>query len=706
MERSPMAEIRADLCNFSVEEIEQLAATHTNILITCRIENSSREYAYEILTRAIIKGARYADVEIEAPYDHLEYIKSYAKANGCKLIISYHNFEGTNTAGELEQIYDLCLRKGADIVKIVTTAHNITDAVRTLSLYKTERYKKAGKGTLIAFAMGEAGKFTRHLCVAMGAPYTYAAYNNNTATAPGQYTFAEMEALLYPIKNVKDKRAGKITPVLPDKITIPCSKSVAQRAVLAAALSKGESILENFEPCEDINGALEAVKKLGCIISQEGNKININSDGSEAIGNLTRLETGESGLLTRLLIPLAGYISGLNKKEIEITGHGSLMKRNLSESAKALQSAGIICKTDGYLPFRISGEITCRNIEFSGKESSQIVSGFLMTLPLLPHDSTLTISDPASTPYIRLTLKILEQSGIKVETHTHTPDKIVYHIPGKQKYSAARLYMDSDWSSAAYFAVAGAIGHGVTLLNMPLNSDQADEAVLDILRLCGAEITITGNPTQERKNVIRMPVKEDTCKITDTAAVTISGNNNTYEKTPLHGTIRKTETEAFCKTENRNGTISGNGYTAANITIKAGELKTFDYDATDCPDLFPVLAVLASHCNGTSIIKGVNRLLQKESNRAESIFTEFTKLGADIDIRDDYMYITGTKLHGGYVSSHNDHRIAMSLIIAGMFTEEPVIPDDIKCINKSFPSFIGKLYGSTRVDGLINGNKI
>lgn len=614
-----LAEIRADLCKFPTARIEELVCSHPNILITCRIENSSQQFAYEQITRAIVKGAKYVDVEIEAPLTHLEYIKSYAQSNGCKLIISYHNFEGTNSLSELEQIYDLCLRKGADIVKIVTTAHTVSDAVRTLSLYQTERYKSAGAGSLIAFSMGEAGKFSRRLCLTLGAPYTYVAADADAATAPGQYTKAEMEKLLAP-----ESHPVSITGRIPREVTTPCSKSIAQRAILAAALAQGESVLENFAPCNDINGALEVIGKLGAKITREGSTLRIQGVSPENLQKLTCIETGESGLLTRLLLPFAAYLSGISGNEIQVTGHGSLLKRNLSESAHALTQAGIQCATTEYLPFCLSGKITKERIEFSGKESSQIVSGFLMTLPLLSHNSTLVINHPTSLPYIRLTLKTLEQFGIRITVAEQTPDKIVYHIPGGQQYTPATVYLDADWSSAAYFAVGGAISEGITLRNMPLDSNQADEALLEILRLCGAKVLVQPNTA----------------------------------KAPL-----------------------------ADITISGGELHAFAYDATHCPDLFPALALLASYCTGTSTIKGVNRLLQKESNRAESVYSEFTTLGAKIEIRNNEMFITGTPLHGGMVQSHNDHRIAMSLVTAGLFTPEPVRLDEIHCINKSFPTF-------------------
>lgn len=101
-----------------------------------------------------------------------------------------------------------------------------------------------------------------------------------------------------------------------------------------------------------------------------------------------------------------------------------------------------------------------------------------------------------------------------------------------------------------------------------------------------------------------------------------------------------------------------------SVTATGRRLKAFEVDATHCPDLFPILAVLAAHCDGTSRIAGVGRLTQKESNRAETIYAEFRTLGARIDIRGDEMFVTGGPLHGGDVRSHNDHRIAMSLIVA------------------------------------------
>ena len=121
---------------------------------------------------------------------------------------------------------------------------------------------------------------------------------------------------------------------------------------------------------------------------------------------------------------------------------------------------------------------------------------------------------------------------------------------------------------------------------------------------------------------------------------------------------------------------------------KSSTINPFEFDATDCPDLFPPLVVLALAANGKSVIKGVSRLYDKESNRAEALMNQFSKLGANIFVTDDYMFINGgEKLKGGIVNSQHDHRIAMALAVAGLITSAEVVIEDAESVNKSFPDF-------------------
>ena len=120
--------------------------------------------------------------------------------------------------------------------------------------------------------------------------------------------------------------------------------------------------------------------------------------------------------------------------------------------------------------------------------------------------------------------------------------------------------------------------------------------------------------------------------------------------------------------------------------------KAFHFNATDCPDLFPPLVTLASFCNGTTAIEGVNRLLHKESNRALTLKEEFAKMGVEINLQDDLMLITGNpNIKGANVQSHHDHRIAMACAVAALKAEGRTIIRDAEAINKSYPDFYSHL---------------
>lgn len=123
------------------------------------------------------------------------------------------------------------------------------------------------------------------------------------------------------------------------------------------------------------------------------------------------------------------------------------------------------------------------------------------------------------------------------------------------------------------------------------------------------------------------------------------------------------------------------------ISCTKNSLKAFHFDATDCPDLFPPLAALASQCKGKSVIVGVNRLKHKESDRANTIKTVLNQLGIEVVIAGNEMHVFGGEIKGGNVSSHNDHRIAMMAAVMGLVAQSPIYIDEAEAINKSYPRF-------------------
>ncbi len=133
----------------------------------------------------------------------------------------------------------------------------------------------------------------------------------------------------------------------------------------------------------------------------------------------------------------------------------------------------------------------------------------------------------------------------------------------------------------------------------------------------------------------------------------------------------------------------------AGVTIDGNEIKlhpspmhVFEFDATDCPDLFPPLVALAAYCHGETKIKGVSRLIHKESNRAITLQDEFAKMGIKIEVKDDLMVIHGGSiLTGAKVHSHHDHRIAMACAVAALKANSETIIEEAMAIKKSYPDF-------------------
>ena len=128
--------------------------------------------------------------------------------------------------------------------------------------------------------------------------------------------------------------------------------------------------------------------------------------------------------------------------------------------------------------------------------------------------------------------------------------------------------------------------------------------------------------------------------------------------------------------------------TNSSVTVHGGPLHAFEFDATDCPDLFPALAALAVSCEGTSVLTGTQRLTYKESNRAETIAEVFGRLGIGVDLSEENtMRITGGPVSSAVVDSHNDHRIAMAAAVAALSSDDSVVIEGANAADKSYPNF-------------------
>ena len=555
-----------------------------------------------------------------------------------KIILSFHDYQMTPGTDALVKVYREAVAAGADIVKIVTTAETTADALRVLDLYKLLEDGRMGrkKVPLIAFAMGNAGRFSRLEAHRQGAPFTYCALKQKYIVAPGMFTVEEVESF-------QDRTAVSGT------VDMPASKSVAQRAIIAAMLAKGESEFHNCTRCRDIDSAIGVAKQFaqeayvdkgGDLIIRGGfppEKKKNDSPFSSLIsmsmqsGGRTAF-VGESGLLSRLCIPVVAQFG----ESVTVTGEGSLMDRHMYGCKEAMEELGASCilTAEETLPAVVCGPIKGGEITISGKKGSQFITGLLMALPLSKKDSVLRVQNATSVPYILLTVDVMQKFGVTVEWHREG-DELVFNIPGKQKYSPTEMTFEGDWSAAVNFIVAAAIFGSLTIKGLNLGTIQADKKILDVVRGCGASV----------------------------------------EELPDGGGIR----------------------------VSRGSLRAFDFDATDSPDLVPALSVLAAFSEGTSHFSGVARLRNKESNRPVVMEEGLNAMGVPARVDGDTMDITGISLarrivegkmlKGGNFHTFSDHRVAMALKVASLGCSSKVTLDSTDCIDKSFPGFL-KLFES------------
>ena len=276
-------------------------------------------------------------------------------------------------------------------------------------------------------------------------------------------------------------------------IAAPASKSYMQRAVAAALLSEGTTTILNPSFCDDSLRAIDIAKTLGAKVNNEDNRITIVG-GLKATNNT--INCGEAGLSLRMFTPIAALLN----KPITINGEGSLKTRPLPSIDKPIKQLGASIKTNnGFIPVEVCGPLQGGKANVDGSMSSQFLTGLLMALPLAKNNSTIVVNNLKSTPYIDVTLDVLNSFGIEVINNNYTE----FFIEGNQKYKPQTYTIESDWSSLSLLLVAGAINGDITITNVSINSKQADIAILEALKRAGVNIVINNtNITVNKSNIV------------------------------------------------------------------------------------------------------------------------------------------------------------------------------------------------------------
>lgn len=410
------------------------------------------------------------------------------------------------------------------------------------------------------------------------------------------------------IKLTKSKLEGTVK--------VPPSKSMSHRAIICAALGSGTSIIENVDYSDDINATIDAIVSLGAVIDKDDDKVTVSGIYREnSIKNLVRsIDCNESGSTLRFIIPISLLFDGMTK----FVGKGNLGKRPLDTYFDIFKEQGIkYNNVENELNMLVKGVLKPGEFNLPGNISSQFITGLLFSLPLLDGDSKINISTSIeSKGYIDLTLDCMKDFGIVIENKDYKE----FIIKGNQKYLSRNYRVEGDYSQAAFYLAADALGSNVTISDLKKDSLQGDKEVIDILKRMGSKFIVD-------KNDIK-------CKVED-------------------------------------------------------ELVSTIIDASQCPDIIPVISAVAALAKGRTEIINAGRLRIKECDRLKAVATELNKLGAKIVEKEDGLIIDGVdELKGGVkVWSWKDHRIAMTLAIASTRCINPIELTDYDCIAKSYPGF-------------------
>jgi 3-phosphoshikimate 1-carboxyvinyltransferase len=412
----------------------------------------------------------------------------------------------------------------------------------------------------------------------------------------------------------------EITPVatIDAALAVPGSKSLTQRALIAAALADGTSILQGPLASEDTDYSSQALTQLGITI-ERGEEWRVAGRGGVIRAADGSIYLGNNGTATRFLTSVAA----LGDTPCTVDGDARMRQRPIGPLLAALRGWGVdIVATAGTgcppLLINAAGVEGGETVLPEGK-SSQYLSSLLLVAPYARKPATLRVEgEVLSKPYVAMTLSVMAAFGIEADCRA---DFSYFSIP-QGCYRARTYAIEGDASNASYFWAAAAVTGGrVTVTNVPVPSLQGDAMLLPLLGRMGCELSGMGG-----------------------GAITLQGGRR---------------------------------------------LEGIRVDMGDMPDVVPTLAVVAAFAHGETVIENIAHLRIKECDRLSAVVTELRRLGAEVEERESAMVIHGdggTRLHGALVETYDDHRMAMSMAVAGLRVPGVRIAGD-GCVAKSFPDF-------------------
>jgi 3-phosphoshikimate 1-carboxyvinyltransferase len=404
------------------------------------------------------------------------------------------------------------------------------------------------------------------------------------------------------------------------ELQVPGDKSISHRSLLFGGLAEGITEVSGFLESEDCLATLHALRALGVRIDQPGRqRVQVHGRGAQGLtAPAATLDMGNAGTAMRLFM---GVLSA-QPFDSQLIGDGSLMQRPMERVAAPLRQMGARIDTlNGRPPVRIHGGALLHGIEYQAPVASAQLKAAVL-LAGLRATGTTRVTEPAITR--DHTERMLQAFGVQVAQRGLTVE-----LRGGQSLQGTSVAVPGDFSSAAFFLVAGCLAapQGLTIRNVGINPTRT--GLLDMLRLMGAHIEV-------------QPVS------------------------------------------------AGLGEPVADLFVRQSVLRGIQVPESLVSlaiDEFPVFFIAAALAEGETLVTGAGELRVKESDRLAVMAEGLKSLGADCELRSDGIRIVGGALRGGRIDSHGDHRIAMSFAVASLRAQGTIEIEDVANVATSFPGF-------------------
>lgn len=426
---------------------------------------------------------------------------------------------------------------------------------------------------------------------------------------------------------VADPPSWRVSPTasVHGRLRVPGDKSVSHRALMLGGIAQGETCISGFLDSEDCLATLSALRALGVQIERPAQReVVVQGVGLHGLRAPEQaLDMGNAGTAMRLFM---GLLAG-QAFDSTLIGDRSLMRRPMERAAAPLRLMGARLDTlDGRPPVRLHGGVGLHGIDYPLPVASAQVKSAVLLAGLYAQGET-RVTEPAVTR--DHTERMLGGFGVELRRAGATAT-----LRGGQTLQGARIAVPGDFSSAAFFMVAGSIARegSLVLENVGLNPTRT--GLLDILRAMGADITVEEQGGQGPEPV-------------------------------------------------------------ATLTVRPAQLRGIEVPLELVPlaiDELPVFFIAAACAEGASSLRGAEELRVKESDRLAVMSAGLAALGVEHELLADGMRLagrpaTGEVFRGGRIDSHGDHRIAMSFAVASLQAAGEILIDDVANVATSFPGF-------------------